>query len=79
MSQPVLPGTLDLLILKAASLGQEHGYGLLLRIQTISGGALSIEQGALRNRPEFAAGPCAGRAKSVGELTITMDPDGLQM
>ena len=43
----LLPGTLDLLILKAVSLGPQHGYGVLLRIQQISGGALSIEQGAL--------------------------------
>jgi PadR family transcriptional regulator, regulatory protein PadR len=43
----VLPGTLDLLILKAVSLGKLHGYGVLLRIQQISGGALEIQQGAL--------------------------------
>ena len=43
----VLPGTLDLLILKAVSLGTLHGYGVLLRIQQISGGALQIQQGAL--------------------------------
>jgi len=43
----LLPGTLDLLILKSASLGLEHGYGILLRIQQITGGALTIEQGAL--------------------------------
>ena len=43
----LLPGTLDLLILKAVSLGPEHGYGVLLRIEQITGGALSIEQGAL--------------------------------
>jgi len=43
----LLPGTLDLLILKSASLGPEHGYGILLRIQQITGGALTIEQGAL--------------------------------
>ena len=43
----LLPGTLDLLILKAVSLGALHGYGVLLRIGQISGGALSIEQGAL--------------------------------
>ena len=42
-----LPGTLDLLILKAVSLGPQHGYGVLLRIEQITGGALSIEQGAL--------------------------------
>ena len=43
----VLPGTLDLLILKAVSLGRLHGYGVLLRIEQISGGALAIQQGAL--------------------------------
>jgi len=43
----VLPGTLDLLVLKAVSLGPLHGYGILLRIEQISGGALLIEQGAL--------------------------------
>ena len=43
----LLPGTLDLLILKAVSLGKLHGYGVLLRIQQISGGALQIQQGAL--------------------------------
>jgi len=43
----LLPGTLDLLILKAVSLGPLHGYGVLLRIQQISGDALFIEQGAL--------------------------------
>lgn len=43
----LLPGTLDLLILKAVSLGPLHGYGVLLRIGQISKGALLIEQGAL--------------------------------
>lgn len=43
----VLPGTLDLLILKAVSLGKLHGYGVLLRIEQISGGAWQIQQGAL--------------------------------
>jgi transcriptional regulator len=47
MPESILPGTLDLLILKAVSLGREHGYGVLLRIGQISGGALAIEQGAL--------------------------------
>ena len=42
-----LPGTLDVLVLKAVSLGPEHGYGLLLRIQNLSNGVLGIEQGAL--------------------------------
>jgi transcriptional regulator len=43
----LLPGTLDLLILKAVSLRAEHGYGILLRIEQITGGALLVEQGAL--------------------------------
>ncbi|HTE46175.1 MAG TPA: PadR family transcriptional regulator [Gemmatimonadaceae bacterium] len=43
----LIPGTLDLLILRAVSLGRLHGYGVLLRIEQISNGALQIEQGAL--------------------------------
>jgi transcriptional regulator len=43
----LMPGTLDLLILKAVSLGELHGYGVLLRIQQMTAGALAIEQGAL--------------------------------
>ncbi len=43
----LLPGTLDLLILKAVSLGPLHGYAVLSRIEQISRGALLIEQGAL--------------------------------
>jgi transcriptional regulator len=43
----LLPGTLELLILKAVSLGKLHGYGVLLRIGQISDGALTIQQGAL--------------------------------
>lgn len=43
----LLPGTLDLLILKAVSLGRQHGYGILLRIEQISRGFLPIQQGTL--------------------------------
>ena len=43
----LLPGTLDLLILKAVSLSKLHGYAVLLRIQQITGGALQVQQGAL--------------------------------
>jgi len=43
----LLPGTLDMLILKAVSLKPLHGYGVLLRIQQISGNALSVPQGSL--------------------------------
>ncbi len=46
-SAELLQGTLDLLVLKAVSLGKMHGYGILLRIEQISGGSLTIEQGAL--------------------------------
>ena len=43
----LLQGTLDLLILKAISLGPLHGYGVLLRIQQISRDKLQIQQGSL--------------------------------
>ena len=43
----LLQGTLDLLILKAVSLGSLHGYGVLLRIQQVSGEQLVIQQGSL--------------------------------
>ncbi|MGC2657754.1 MAG: PadR family transcriptional regulator [Bryobacteraceae bacterium] len=43
----LLPGTLDMLILKAVSLKPLHGYGVLLRIRQISGDALNIPQGSL--------------------------------
>src|SRR4051794_8584119 len=43
----LITGTLDLLVLKAVSLAPVHGYGILLRIGQISGGALTVEQGAL--------------------------------
>ncbi len=43
----LLQGTLDMLILKAVSLGPLHGYGVLLRIQQISKGRLEIQQGSL--------------------------------
>jgi len=49
MAKPVdlLQGTLDMLILKAVLLGRHHGYGILLRIQQISGDQLVIQQGSL--------------------------------
>jgi len=49
LSKPLdlLQGTLDLLILKAISLGPLHGYGVLLRIQQISKDRLEIQQGSL--------------------------------
>lgn len=46
-TRELLPGTLDMLILKALSMGPTHGYGVLLRIEETSGGLLSLEQGSL--------------------------------
>jgi len=46
-TKELLPGTLDMLILKALSLGAIHGYGVLLRIEATSRGLLSLEQGSL--------------------------------
>ena len=43
----LLPGTLDLLVLKAVSLGPLHGYGILLRIETISKGCFPLQQGTV--------------------------------
>ena len=47
ITKELLPGTLDMLILKALSLGPEHGYGVLLRIEGVSKGLLALEQGSL--------------------------------
>ena len=46
-SATLVQGTLDMLILKAVSLGPLHGYGVLLRIQQISKDSLEIQQGSL--------------------------------
>jgi len=43
----LLQGTLDMLILKALSLGPLHGYGVIRRIRQMSEGLLTVEQGAL--------------------------------
>ncbi len=43
----LLQGTLDMLVLKAVSLGPLHGYGVLLRIQQISQNRLEVQQGSL--------------------------------
>ena len=43
----LLPGTLDALILKAVSLQRQHGYGVMTRIEQITGGALRVEESAL--------------------------------
>lgn len=46
-STDVLQGTLDLLILKTLSLGENHGWGIASRIQQVSGDVLQINQGSL--------------------------------
>lgn len=46
-TRELFPGTLDMLILKALSLGPAHGYGVLLRIEETSRGLLALEQGSL--------------------------------
>lgn len=61
MPTSILPGTLELLILKAVSLGPQHGYGILLRIEQVSGNNLLIEQGALY--------PALYRLESQGLIT----------
>src|SRR5882724_12886006 len=43
----LVQGTLDMLILKAVSLGALHGYGVLVRLQQLTGGKLQIQQGSL--------------------------------
>src|SRR5215471_5328603 len=47
MPAEIPQGTLDMLILKAVSLGPLHGYGVLLRIQQISRDLLQVPQGSL--------------------------------
>ena len=44
---PLLPGTLDLLILKTLSVGAMHGYGIAQHIRRLSGDALRVEEGSL--------------------------------
>lgn len=60
-TRELLPGTLDMLILKALSMGPTHGYGVLLRIEESSGGLLSLEQGSLY--------PALARLERAGKIT----------
>ena len=43
----LLQGTLDMLILKALSLGPLHGYGVIQRLRQMSDDMLEVEQGSL--------------------------------
>jgi PadR family transcriptional regulator, regulatory protein PadR len=58
LTKELLPGTLDMLVLKALSLGGTHGYGVLLRIEGMSRGLLNLEQGSLY--------PALGRLEDQG-------------
>jgi transcriptional regulator len=60
-TRELLPGTLDMLILKALSLGPAHGYGVLLRIEGAARGLLSLEQGSLY--------PALSRLEDLGSIT----------
>lgn len=46
-SAPLLPGTLDMLVLKVLSLGPEHGWGIGQRLQQMSSGVFDVNQGSL--------------------------------
>jgi PadR family transcriptional regulator len=43
----LLPGTLDVLILKVVALGPIHGYAIAQRLQQMSGAVLQVQQGSL--------------------------------
>src|ERR1051325_2995292 len=45
--QELLPGTLDMLILKSLSIGAMHGYGIAQHIRQVSGEGLHVEEGSL--------------------------------
>lgn len=62
----LLQGTLEMLILKAVSLGPLHGYGILQRIAQISGEQLLIQQGSLY--------PALYRLESSGALSTAWAP-----
>jgi transcriptional regulator len=45
--QELLPGTLDMLVLKTLSIGVMHGYGIAQHIRMVSGEVLHVEEGSL--------------------------------
>jgi transcriptional regulator len=65
----LLQGTLDMLILKAVSLGPLHGYGIIQRIRQMSGEMLDVEQGSLY--PALYRIEQKGWVKSKWELNET--------
>ena len=68
----LLQGTLDMLILKAVSLGPLHGYGIIQRIHQMSGEMLEVEQGSLYPalyRIEQRGWACSVRGRKVGTIS----------
>src|SRR6186997_864608 len=47
VKQDLLPGTLDMLILKSLTRGVMHGYGIVEHIRTLSDEVLKVEEGSL--------------------------------
>src|SRR5919106_4793336 len=43
----MLPGTLDMMVLKVVSVGPEHGFGIGRRLQELSHGVFDVNQGSL--------------------------------
>ena len=66
----LLPGTLDLLILKAVSLGALHGYGVLLRIEQISRGALRSNRAQSIRRSSGSSAKDCSRLRGARPTTI---------
>jgi transcriptional regulator len=46
-SPDLLPGTLDMLVLKTLTHAPNHGYGIARRIRQVSGEALTVGEGSL--------------------------------
>lgn len=65
----LLPGTLDLLILKTLSRGPQHGYGIALSIKRLSQDALSVEEGSLY--PALQRSLLQGWVKAEWKMTET--------
>jgi DNA-binding PadR family transcriptional regulator len=65
----LLPGTLEMLILKTLSIESMHGYGIAQHIQMLSSHVLTIEEGSLYPALQRIArqGMGAGRVEDLGE------------
>jgi PadR family transcriptional regulator PadR len=47
MTESLLPGTLEMLILRTLTLGQMHGYGIAQHLRQVSNDVLQVEEGSL--------------------------------